>query len=160
MAAGDNLTGKTRVLKQARDHERVVLVHERPYGYYTSTSVQDAVYLNGGAPSGGGRTIGSAAEVLNPGEFLVWQVKVTTAATQDSDHANNDIMIPVTFRDLNSGRVGYKVLTNADRNTDILADDPALLTTRFGDTMVWKVPDGERWDLGPGELRLRGATTA
>lgn len=160
MAAGDNLSGKTRIRKQSRDGNRIVLVHERPYGYYTSTSVQDAVYLNGGAPSGGGRTITSTPEPASPGEYVIWEVKVTTAATQDSDHANNDILLPVTFRDLNTGRVGFKVLSNADRNTDILADDPALLTTRFGDTMVWKVPDGEVWDLGPGELRLRGATTA
>lgn len=159
MAAGDNLTGKSRLVLQHRDGNSEVLVDERPYGDFTTTSVQDAIYVNGGAPAGGGRTIFSKGVIMQPGEYLRWQVKVTTAATEDSDHANNDIRIPIHFRDLNTGREGIKYLTNVDRNTDILADDPALLTTRYGDTLVWKVPDGERWDLY-GELRLRGATTA
>lgn len=160
MAAGDNLTGKSRLRTQDRQGNRVVLLGEYPYANFTTTSVQDAMYVNGGAPAGGGRSISSLERGLKPGEFLIWEVKVTTAATQDSDHANNDVQIPVTVKDQNRGTYTKKVLSNGDRNTDILADDPALLTTRFGDVMIWKVPDGEEWDLGPGELRLRGATTA
>lgn len=160
MAAGDTLSGKTRLTKQTRGGSVSVLLGERPYTYFVDLDVADAVYVNGGAPAGGGRSVNTAREALFPGEFLCAELKVASAKTEDSDHANNDILVPVTVRDLNTGALYEKVLTHSDRNTDILADDPALLTTAFMRTMVWKVPDGEAWEIGPGELRLRFASTA
>jgi|ERR1051326_5448531 hypothetical protein len=169
MAAGDEIVGKIRIMKQTIRGDRVLVLDERYCLDLDQTTPDKALYVNGGAPGSTGVTVPSAGPpvgVFNAGERLIVQIKpVASGKIFDSDGpsaavANADYRIGIRKRDQYSGARVDTVLVDTDRDTSQLADDPTLTTAnQWYDVLSYLVPIGERWQLW-GQFKLRSVTTA
>lgn len=160
MAADTEFKGTYRLFRQTLSGARVPITGDIPHVSLDQTTPDKAYYFNGGAPANSGVTATNRA-VLYPGERLVMQLKASNGGVgfDSTGGASEDIRVGLARRDRNSGDLVKGVITDADRSTTLLADDPTATTGQYVDVMHWVVPNGENWQLW-GEWKVRSSSTA
>lgn len=162
MAADDQIKCSVQILRHTRSNQRILVQGPIDYSLLDETSPEKIVYLNGGSPDGGGFTYHTPNVAFESGEYIIVQVKNrnTSSKTLDSTGSSSGLLVMgVRKLDKNTGTVYADMVTEADRSTDLFADDPACPSAKWQDGYAIKVPDGERWSLY-GLLQANLRTTA
>lgn len=153
MAANDQIKCVARILRQVRSGARMLVVGDVDYTKLDETDPKTQVYIDGHqAPVGGGHIVPSskATNAYNDGEAVVIQVKnrMGSNKTLDSTGSTSGLLILSVFvRDLATGEGFFRTLTEADRDTAVVPDDPTVVNGAYSDAYGFTVSAGERWQV-------------
>lgn len=150
MAANDQIVCTAQIQRHTRANQRIPVLGPIDYSVLDETDPKTVAYLNGGAPNGGGFTYPTAKVAFESGEYVVVQLKNRAGSDKTLDSTGSTsgtFLLGIRKLDKNTGTIIPDTLTEADRSTDLFADDPTMTNAKWRDAYAFKVPEGERWSL-------------
>ena len=160
MAADDQIQASYRLMREMVGGSTSILVDQLDYTQLDETSPSTQIFVNGGAPVGGGIRVYSSREFVWPGEYLVIQGKPVATKTLDSTGAtSHKLLIGIRITDLVTGQKSTRFLRASDRNTSRVPDDGSKVLDIWNDFWAFLVPNGMKYQLF-GLLQIDARTTA
>ena len=150
MAADDQIKCGAQIFIVHKNGQQTPVSGVIDYQDLDETDPKTQVYLNGGAPDGGGKRRMTHKISAKPGESILIKLKNRMGSNKilDSTGSTSGVfLLGVRYRDLYRNIVDEKDISEADRAQVLVADDSTVVNGKFSDAYDFTVPDGEEWFL-------------